>query len=279
MDTHYIFLDVDGTLVSYENELPSSAVSAIKEAQKNGHKVYTVTGRSKAEMYEDILSIGFDGYIGGNGSYIESQGEVILERTLSFQDCKSIVDWLQEKGLEYYLESNEGLYGSLHFEEVAEETIQIYSARKGKDNVENIKTKDAFPDMIYGEDIYRDKVNKVSFILNDYSDYLEAKEFFSNFKVGTWGGANETALFGDIALKNIDKQSGIRLLLNHLNKSDSQTIAFGDAKVDIPMLEYCNIGVAMRNGGSEIKSMADYITDAVTDDGLYKAFRHFGLID
>ena len=55
MNRHYIFIDVDGTLVSYENELPESAVTAIKLAQKNGHKVYTVTGRSKAEMYEEIL--------------------------------------------------------------------------------------------------------------------------------------------------------------------------------------------------------------------------------
>ena len=55
MNRHYIFLYVDWTLVSYENELPESAVTAIKLAQKNGHKVYTVTGRSKAEMYEEIL--------------------------------------------------------------------------------------------------------------------------------------------------------------------------------------------------------------------------------
>lgn len=279
METHYIFLDVDGTLVSYENELPSSAVSAIKHAQKNGHKVYTVTGRSKAEMYADILSIGFDGYIGGNGSYIENQGEVIMERSLSYQDCKSIVDWLNEKGLEFYLESNEGLYGSPHFAEAAAETIQIYSARKGKENTDSITVKGAFPDMIFGEDIYRNKVNKISFLLNEYSDYLEAKEVFSNFKVGTWGGAGETALFGDIALKNIDKQSGIRLLMEHLNTSNSQTIAFGDANVDIPMLEYCSVGVAMGNGGPEIKSIADFITDDVTEDGLYKAFSHFGLID
>lgn len=51
MESHYIFLDVDGTLVTYTNELPESAIRAIKAAQANGHKVFTVTGRSKAEMY------------------------------------------------------------------------------------------------------------------------------------------------------------------------------------------------------------------------------------
>lgn len=40
-----IFLDVDGTLVSYENQLPDSAVTAIQQARGNGHRVYICTGR------------------------------------------------------------------------------------------------------------------------------------------------------------------------------------------------------------------------------------------
>lgn len=41
-----IFIDVDGTLVDYENNLPDSAIEAIRTARKNGHKVYISTGRS-----------------------------------------------------------------------------------------------------------------------------------------------------------------------------------------------------------------------------------------
>ena len=64
-----IFLDVDGTLVDYENHLPESAVLAVRKARENGHRVYICTGRSKAEVYENIWEIGLDGMIGGNGSY------------------------------------------------------------------------------------------------------------------------------------------------------------------------------------------------------------------
>ena len=35
-----IFIDVDGTLLDYENKLPQSAVIAIQQARANGHKVY-----------------------------------------------------------------------------------------------------------------------------------------------------------------------------------------------------------------------------------------------
>lgn len=47
-----IFLDVDGTLCNYEGVIPESAKQAIKQARKNGHKVYICTGRSRAEVYQ-----------------------------------------------------------------------------------------------------------------------------------------------------------------------------------------------------------------------------------
>ena len=60
-DSKIIFIDVDGTLVDYENKLPASADKAIKQARKNGHRVYICTGRSKAEVYPYLWDIGLDG--------------------------------------------------------------------------------------------------------------------------------------------------------------------------------------------------------------------------
>lgn len=273
-----IFIDVDGTLVDYENRLPESAVLAIRKARENGHKVYISTGRSKAEIYDYIWDIGLDGMIGGNGSYVEDQGQVIMHRLISLEQCKRIVDWLHKKGLEFYLESNNGLFASECFETDCEGTIQEYSRRKGKEHAEMIKVRDAFPEMIFGGELYRDDLNKVSYKLNTYQDFLDTKEQFPDLQNGTWGGAGETALFGDLGVKDITKASAIECLLKHLGAKREDTIAFGDAKIDIPMLEYCQIGVAMGSGGEEIKAMADYVTDDVDKDGLYKAFVHFGLI-
>lgn len=274
----YVFLDVDGTLVSYEGVLPESAVQAIKEAQTNGHKIYTVTGRSKAEMYQHILDIGFDGYIGGNGNYIESDEEVLAHKTLPLEDTTAIVDWLHERGLEFYLEANSGLYASENFEERGQVTMQQYVAYKGQANAEQTTVRTAFPEMLFGEDLYRDDINKISFILEDYQDFLDAKEAFPQFQAGTWGGRGELALFGDLALANINKKTAIEYLLDVKGVDPKDTFAFGDAKVDLPMFEICEIGVAMGNGGNEIKEAADYITDAAEDDGLYNAFKHFNLI-
>lgn len=67
-------------------------------------------------------------------------------------------------------------------------------------------------------------------------------------------------------------------MLEYLGAKKEDTIAIGDAKVDIPMLEYCQVGVAMGNGGPEILAMIDVITDDVVEDGFYNAFEKLGLL-
>ena len=167
--------------MTYENRIPASAVTAIREARKQGHRVYICTGRSRAEVSKELWDIGMDGMIGGNSSYVEDDGQVVMHQCMTPEQCRHVVDWLHGRGLEFYLECNSGLYAS-------------------------------------------------------------------------------------------------EQLLSHLGIAREDTIAFGDAKVDIPMLSYCHIGVAMGNGGEEIRAMADFVTDDVEKDGLYKAFQKLRLL-
>ncbi|WP_050636825.1 HAD family hydrolase [Candidatus Stoquefichus sp. SB1] len=279
MDKKIIFIDVDGTLLDYENVLPKSADLAIKEARKRGHRVYICTGRSKAEVYDYLWDIGLDGMIGGNGSYVEDGDTVVMHQLITKEQCRHIVDWLKSRHLEFYLESNNGLFASENFETRGEPVVQEYCKRKGTEGASQKRVRDAFPEMIFDGELYRDDVNKVSFILESYQDHLDSIKEFPDLKPGTWGGAGETALFGDLGVKDITKAHAIDELLKYLNANIEDTFAFGDAKIDIPMLEYCHVGVAVNSGGDEIKAMADYVTDDVDKDGIYKAFVHFGLID
>ncbi len=278
MKKKVIFLDVDGTLVDYEGNLPDSAVTAVQKARATGHRVYICTGRSKAEIYPNLWEIGLDGMIGGNGSYVEDHGHTILHRLITREQCIRAVDWLHERGLEFYLESNNGLFASEHFEEKGLDVIREYARRKEQTGADTLTVRKVFPDMIFDGELYRDDLNKISFILNSYADYEAACKAFPDLQCGTWGGKGETALFGDLGVKDITKAYAIDSLLAHLGADAADTIAFGDAKVDIPMLEYCAYGVAMGGGGPEIKEAADYVTADVTEDGLYLAFKKLGLI-
>lgn len=268
----YIFLDIDGTLVDYEAELPESAVIAIRKAQHNGHKIIMCSGRSKAEIYPYLWEIGLDGYIGGNGSYIEYNGQVVHEQVLSLEDTRKAVDWMRERKLGFYLEANSGLYAS---EDFLDKAATVY----GKNTPENReKVKSMFPDMIYGADMYRNDLNKISFRLNSLEDYEIATREFPQLNVGIWGGTGHVPEFGDFGQKGVNKAKAVDILLQHLDANIEDTIAFGDADVDSSMLQHCHIGVAMGNAKETLKEIADYITTDVQDDGIYNAFVHFELI-
>ncbi len=275
-----IFTDVDGTLYDYEGNLPASTIKAIKDLRKNGHLVFMVTGRSKAENRKELWDIGFDGMIGGNGSYAELNDQVIMHQSISLEQCKHIVEWCEQRDLDFYEESNNGLFASKNFVKNAAEPLRRYMMGKGKsfEEVKDIQVKEVIHGLIEGEELIRDDLNKVSFILHSYQDHLDSIAEFPDLKAGTWGGREELALFGDLGVKDIDKARGIRILLDHLGADVKDTIAIGDAKVDIPMLEYCNFAIAMGSGGKEIRAMADHVTDDVDKDGFYKAFRYLGLI-
>ena len=273
-----VFLDVDGTIVTYENVLPASAARAIREARAAGHKVLMCTGRSKGEVQPELAALGFDGMIGGNGSYVEVEGRTIMHRLVTPEQCRRIVDWCHARDLPFYLESNNGLFASEGFREDAREAVLAYSAGPGNPIPEDMTVEDAFPLLTYGGELYRDDVNKVSFVLSSYQDYLDALRDFPDMAVGTWGGVGEAALFGDFGVLGIDKAAAVRAAVEALGADMGDAIAVGDARVDIPMLEACAVGVAMGSGGPEIRAMADYVTGDVDKDGLWQAFCHLGLV-
>ena len=152
MERKVIFLDVDGTLVDYHNQLPASAITAVKRARQKGHLVFVCTGRSKAEMQKDIWEMGIDGMIGGNGCYIEYRGEVIYHEVIPKDEARDIVDWLKERDLAFYLESNNGLFASENFKEKAQPALREYMLGKGKstEEVAHLKTDDVMHGLIYG---------------------------------------------------------------------------------------------------------------------------------
>ena len=56
-------------------------------------------------------------------------------------------------------------------------------------------------------------------------------------------------------------------------------MAFGDGGNDITMLRHVGYGIAMGNARDEVKSVADYVTDTVDEDGVVQALHRFVLDD
>lgn len=123
--------------------------------------------------------------------------------------------------------------------------------------------REAFPDMIFDGELYRHDVNKISYVLGSYRDFLDTRGRFPDLESGTWGGRGATALFGDLGVKGITKAHAIDRLLAHLGANRQDTVAFG---------------VAMGNGSEDIKAMAGIVAGDVEEDGLARAFERLGLM-
>ena len=268
MEKKLLLFDVDGTLVSYDGVVPESTVTALEQVRRNGHLVYVVTGRTKNRAI--VGGIEVDGMICGNGAYIEAGGKVLKDRKLSLAQVSEITDYLDRQGNCYYMEGNDGLFGSPSFETDALPAYEKYGMK-------NPVIRDLYPMMEFPESMHLENITKINYVLNDYDDYLEFKKHFPDLQCLTWGGAGEEALFGDCALPGIDKQNAIDELIAYLKIPKKDIYAFGDAKVDIPMFKAAGTSICVGSGGIEAKEAADYVSDEVINDGIAKALIHFNL--
>ena len=84
METKYIFLDIDGTLVDFQGKLADSALEALKAAKANGHKLFVCTGRQRSQIYPWLLEkITFDGAVCSSGAYVMADGECMARHCFS----------------------------------------------------------------------------------------------------------------------------------------------------------------------------------------------------
>ena len=73
----------------------------------------------------------------------------------------------------------------------------------------------------------------------------------------------------EIMDKNISKDVGIKILLEHYGLSVENSVGFGDNFNDVEMLKFVGCGVAMGNAPEAVKKFADEITTSNEDDGIY----------
>ena len=264
-----IFLDIDGTLVADKGTVPDSAKNAIKLAQSNNHKVLLCTGRAMAEIYQPILDIGFDGIVACGGNYVECNGEVLLNRAFNQEELEELYSFFDQHNIDFYAEANSGIYTSKGCIKKLDSITDSLHSEVHKESINHFKSH-----LINDVDLYRNDINKLSFLGSDYPfDEIE-KHFSSKYElfdlVVPLFGKNS----GEISIKGTDKVTGIKLVMDYFGCDYEHTIAMGDGNNDISMLNFVNYGVAMGNATDKLKKIADFITDDVNKDGLAKAFYH-----
>ena len=73
-----------------------------------------------------------------------------------------------------------------------------------------------------------------------------------------------------VSHKEAVKSKATAALAEHWGIKASEIVAFGDDLIDIDILEWSGVGVAMGNALGEVKAVADYICDTNENDGVAK---------
>ena len=254
------FFDVDGTLVSFKthkiSELSKKAILTLKQ---QNIKIFVATGRALYQI-DNLDNIEFDGYITFNGSACYINNKEIYKITLNKNDIKNLCSYLKNNNLPCSIMTGKDIYTNTH------KTIEMFYNMV---NV-NVNVVDNFLEYVQSniDDIFQ---------INIFSDKETEKEIMNNVLINS-SSSRWHPIFFDVNIKNIGKHVGIDKVIEHYGIKLEETIAFGDGGNDISMIKHAHIGVAMGNADTRVKEIANYITDDVDNDGVYKALKHYGLI-
>jgi len=252
------FFDIDGTLVSFKTKsVPASTERAIEYLRNKGIKVIVSTGRSITAL-DHIKHLLFDGFICFNGGCcVTHDGQVLSRQTIHPEDIQRLLNYSRENSLSYALMYEHGACIS----GAAPEILELH---------EHINL--PLPPLVDMDNVDLANVLQGNIFLSPEAEDAFMQQVMPNCVASRW-----TSLFADVNPKGLSKQTGVEFFCDHFGIDVAETISFGDGGNDITMLMGTGIGVAMGNANPNVKEIADYVTDDVDNDGVWKALEYYNI--
>lgn len=258
-----IFLDLDGTVVDHGDVLYDSAITAIKTAIKNGHKVFICTGRERSFIAQKIFDIGATDGVFGAGSSVVCDGKLIFKSSFTAEQYEKIIAVLFKHNACFALENDEG---ELIPEGMFERDIQAQNALLA------IGAK-----MIPSVPKTANDIDKIIYILAD-SDRPVLQAQLEGVCEIIASSYLEDDRGGEVMQVGITKEHGIRQIMQYYGIEQKDTICVGDSNNDFEMVQFCHLGIAMGNSCDRLKAVADFISSDIKDDGLFRALEFAGVV-
>ncbi|RHV62698.1 HAD family hydrolase [Clostridium sp. OM02-18AC] len=256
-----LFFDIDGTLLSEVTKtVPESAKKAISIARSLGHLVFINTGRSYGEIDQvrDIAEV--DGWLCGCGTYVESEGRVILNQLMPTGQVQRITRLAVDADADIFLEGP----GQCYYCSAAGRIPFGQQLRK------NFGKTTAWlePEDVDGE------VNKFCVLTDDQSDRAG---FFRNLDLDI-AVIDRGDGFYECIPEGFSKATAIDVILEAYGLTLEDAYVFGDSTNDIAMFEHVPNAVLMGRHSPELEPYASFLTKTVEQDGIWYAMETLGLL-
>ena len=258
-----VFFDIDGTIVDIETQIiPESTVEAIRLLRQNGHIPVVNTGRPFSHMDPRIIEMGFEGWVCACGTEVILNGEHLYQDYPSEEVCNFIIEQCDKYNMLIQAETAGDLYYNADREytpaplreadRLAKKGIRVIPYQSVEDR--------SFIKFVTHETEESDRAGFLAATAQYFDPMIHRGTMIEYCKRGN------------------TKARGMEMLLKTLGTPREETFAIGDSENDLTMFAVAATTICMGDGMEKLKAAATYVTDAVLEDGIFNALRHFGLI-
>ena len=266
-----IAIDIGGTLIDDNNNIPPENIEILKKMKKQGIKIALVTARmlSSTKYISNVIECDYGVY--GNGSNIIdlNNNKVLYLEKLSNRNLESLVNFGKKQNL--YIHLNQV------FQEVSDQKKyfalkHILLNKKYPSNLQsNVEVVSSLKDYINNTD----NIVKLVFVSKNNLDAIKekiSKEFPDIFITEYNTNQKETAIneiinYIEIGAKATTKAEGVKKLANILNLNQEEILVIGDGNNDIEMFKAFKNSGCLKNGTSEAKVNANYVSEKSNNEG------------
>jgi Cof subfamily protein (haloacid dehalogenase superfamily) len=252
---HLVALDVDGTVVDVDERLSDAVRDTVAEVVAAGHHVVLATGRSLAATLPVLQRLDLR-----HGYAVCSNGAVTLALDPAVPEGYRVVDTVTFDPTEALLLLRRHLPTAAYAVEDVTSAFRLHGPFPADELVGEMTYVD-FEDLLHSP-ATRVVVRSTAHSAQDFVELVQ--------RVGLQGvsyAVGWTAWL-DLAPQGVSKASALETVRARLGVDRRRTLAVGDGRNDLEMLAWAARGVAMGQAPPEVRSAADAVTGAVTDDGL-----------
>jgi len=251
-----IALDLDGTLLSSQQEVSARTVSALKAARARGIKLVLCTGRPPRYTRAIAAQLGLDEvvvtYNGASIHNFRTDSAVHLHQL----DAATAACAIRQLRAAYPdtlsgLETSHGWYMD----------TKMYEGRKAILQQRGLPLPDNHGDTLefVAQGVIKILFRHPSLGVRDLAAALDGLDVYA-----TW--SSDTLL--EVQHRCVNKRAALEHLTGNLGIDTQEVAAFGDQNNDEQMLAWAGCGVAMGNAAPEALAAADRVTRSNNEDGV-----------